>query len=54
MIDGLLLVIRNGPGTVPLHVLTTRAEPTPELGELGFENEVLDILGCQMRCTKIN
>ena len=54
MVDGLLLVIGNGPGTVPLHVLMTRAEPTSELGETGFENEVQDILGCWTRCAKIS
>ena len=54
MVDGLLLVIGNGPGIVPLHVLMTRAEPTSELGETGFENEVQDILGCWIRCAKIS
>ena len=42
MLDGLLLVIGNGPGTIPLHVLMMRAKQTTELG---FENEVQDILG---------
>ena len=53
MLDGLLLVIGNGLGTIPLHVLTTRVEPTLELGKLGFKNEVQDILGLQTRHTKI-
>jgi len=43
MLDGLLLVIRNDLGIVPLHVLMTGVEPTPEPGEPGFENEVQDI-----------
>jgi len=43
MLDGLLLVIENGLSTVPLHVLMTRVEPTPESAEPGFENEVQDI-----------
>ena len=51
MLDGLLLVIGNGLSTVPLHVLTTKAELTPKLG---FENEVQDISGCRTRSTKIN
>ena len=46
MLNGLLLVIRNGHGTVPLHVLMMRAEPTPEPSESRFENGVQDILGC--------
>jgi len=45
MLDGLLLVTRNGPSTVPLKELTTRDEPIPELAELGFEDEVQDISG---------
>ena len=39
MLDELILVIGNGPGIVPLHVLTTRAEPTPEPSELSFDND---------------
>ena len=39
---------------VPLKVLPTRVELTPELGELCFENEVQDILGFWMRRTMIN
>ena len=54
MLDELLLVIGNGPGIVPLHILTMRAELTPELSEPGFENEVQDIPRCQTRCAKIN
>ena len=54
MLDGLLLVVGNGLNTIPLHVLMTRAEPIPELGESSFENEVQDILRCQTRCVKIN
>ena len=54
MLDGLLLVTRNDPSIVPLHVLTTRAKPTPEPGEPGFENKVQDILGYRKRCAKIN
>ena len=46
MLDGLLLGIGNDPNIVPLHDLTTGAKPTPELGELGFENEVQDVSGC--------
>ena len=38
-------MIGNSLGTVPLHVLTTRAESTLEPSELGFENEVQDISG---------
>ena len=53
MLDVLLLVIWNGLGTIPLHVLTTRAKLTPEPGEPDFENEVQDILGLQTRHTKI-
>ena len=47
-------MIGNGLGTIPLHVLTTRAKPTPKSDELGFENEVQDILRCQTRPAKIN
>ena len=54
MLDGLILVIENGLGTIPLHVLMTRVEPTFKLGELGFGNVVQDIPGCQTICTKIN
>jgi len=54
MLDGLLLVIGNGLGTIPLHVLTTRAESTPKLGELGFEGEVQDTSGYRTTCAKIN
>lgn len=54
MLDGLLIVIGNGLSTVFLHVLIMGVEPTLELGELGFENEVQDILGCRTRCVKIN
>ena len=48
------MVIGNGLGTIPLHVLTTRAKLTPKSDELGFENEVQDILRCQTRPAKIN
>ena len=44
----------NGLGTVPLHVLTTGAKPTPKSGELGFKNEVQDVSRCLMRHAKIN
>jgi len=54
MLDGLLLVVGNGLGNVPLHVLTTGAELTPGPGEPGFENEVQDISGHIMRRAKIN
>jgi len=40
----------NGLNTVPIHVLMTRAKPTPEPG---FENKVQDISGCRMRYAKI-
>ena len=40
--------------SVPLKVLLMRAELTPELGELSFENEVQDFLGFWMRRTMIN
>lgn len=54
MLVGLLLVIGNGLGTVPLYVLTTRVELTPESSEPSFDNEVQDIPKWQTRCTKIN
>ena len=54
MLDGRLLVIRNSLGTVPLLVLVMGTEPTPKLGDPSFENEFQDILGCWMRCAKIN
>ena len=54
MLDELLLVIGNGPGIVPFHVLTMRAEPTPKLSEPIFKNKVQDIPRCQTRCAKIN
>ena len=54
MLDGSLLTTGNSLGTVPLHVLMTGAEPTPELDEPGFENEVQDIPGCRTRRVKIN
>ena len=47
-------MIGNGLGTVPLHVLTTGAKPTPKSGELGFKNEVQDVSRCLMRHAKIN
>jgi len=43
MLDGLLSVIGNGLGAIPLYVLMTEAKPTPELSELGSDNEVQDI-----------
>lgn len=43
MLVGLLLVIGNGLGTVPLYVLTTGVELTPESSEPSFDNEVQDI-----------
>ena len=43
MLDGLLLVIGNGLGTIPLYVLMMGAESTPKPGESGFDNEVQDI-----------
>ena len=54
MLDGLLLMIGNGLSTIPLYILAMGAKLTPEPSELGFENEVQDILGCQMRRKKIN
>ena len=54
MLDRLLIVIGNDFGIVPLHVLMIEAESTPELGKLGFENEVQDIQECQTRLVKIN
>ena len=48
---GLLLAIRNGFSTIPLCVLTTKAESIPELG---IKYKVQDTLGCQKRCVKIN
>ena len=53
MLDGLLLVIGNGLGTVPLYVLMMGVEPTPKSGESGFDNEVQDIPKWWMRCVKI-
>ena len=47
-------MIGNGLGTVPLLVLALGVESTPKLGELHFESEVQDILGCRMRHVKIN
>ena len=44
MLDGSLLMIGNGIGTILLYVMATRVELTPELGEPSFENEVQDIL----------
>ena len=44
MLDGLLLVIGNGLGTIPLHILTTKVESTLELGEPVSDNELQDIL----------
>ena len=54
MLDGRLLVIGNSLGIVLLLFLVARAKPTPKSGDPGFENEVQDIMGCQMRRTKIN
>ena len=42
---------RNGLGIIPLYVLVMGAKLTPESG---FEDEVQDILGWRMKCTKIN
>ena len=52
MLDGLLSTTEIGLGT--LYVLTTRVEPNPKPGELGFKIKVQDILGCWTRCAKIN
>ena len=52
MLDGLLSTTGIGLGT--LYVLTTRVEPNPKPGELGFKIKVQDILGCWTRCAKIN
>ena len=46
-----LSMTRNGLGIIPLYVLVMGAKLTPESG---FEDEVQDILGCRMKCTKIN
>lgn len=54
MLDRLLIVIGNDFSIVPLHVLMIEAKSTPELGKLGFENEVQDIQECQTRLVKIN
>ena len=51
MLDGLLIEVRNGLGTIPLHVLTTRAELTPKPD---YEIEIQNILGCRTRHAKIN
>ena len=47
-------MIGNGLSTIPLYILAMGAKLTPEPSELGFENEVQDILGCQTRRKKIN
>ena len=52
MLDGSLSTTGIGLGT--LYVLTTRVEPNPKPGELGFKIKVQDILGCWTRCAKIN
>ena len=51
MLDGLLLATGNSFGTILLCVLMTRDELTLELG---FNNEVQDTPGYQMRHAKIN
>ena len=40
MLDGSLSTIGNGFSTIPLYVLATGADLTPEPSKLGFENEV--------------